>query len=248
MDRDVAFELGPDYFADADVPVVGIDTLDDGPGRRCAVGARDDLLGGVDEVVVVFVVAPVLVLDLVAQHRVGRQRLEAFLLRVPAQVHPEFQDQRAVVGQRVLEADDLREPVVELRIVDFAVNALQQRRRVAPAQVHAHAAFRRNVAPVAPESRPRFLLVGRRLVADGPYPARIHPLVEHVHRGALARSVDAGEVDDDGEPRHLERLVLELEEARAQLVFALLELGFRNALSELGGVKHWEGPGMSANR
>ncbi len=168
-------------------------------------------------------------------------------MRVAAEVHPELEDQGAVVGQRVLEADDLREPVVEFRIVDFAVDALQQRCGVTPAQVDAHAAFRRDVPPVAPEARPRLFLVRWRLVADGPYPARVHPLVQHVHRGALAGAIDAGEVDDDREARHFERLVLQFQEARAQIVFALLEFGFGNALPELGGVEHWMGLFVSAS-
>ena len=201
-------EFRPDDFADADVPVVGVNAFHDRPGRRCPVGPCNDLFGGIDERVVVFVIAPVLVFDLVTEHRVGRQRLEPLFLRVPAEVHPEFEYQGAIVRQRVLETDDLREPVVKLRIVDFAVDALQQWGGITPAQVDTHTAFRRNVTPVAPESRPRLFFYRRRLIADGTNPARIHPLVQHVHRRAFAGTVDAGEVDDDREARHFQRLVL----------------------------------------
>ena len=237
MNREVPLQFRPDRLADAHVAVIGVDPFHDRPGCGRPVGAGNDLFGGVDELVVVFVIAPVVVLDLITQHRICRERLEPLFLRIPAKVHPELQDQRAVVGQRVLEANDLRKPVVELRIVDFAINALQQRAGITTAQVHAHAALGRNVTPVTPESRSRLFLLRWRLITDSANPARIHPLIQHVHRGALASTIDAGKVDDDREARHFERLVLEFQQARAQPEFAFLEFSFRNALSEFCGIK-----------
>ena len=72
MNRDMPLEFRLDGFADTEVPVIGVDAFHDRPGCCRAVGPCDDLFRGVDEGIVMFVVAPVLVLDLVAQHGIGR--------------------------------------------------------------------------------------------------------------------------------------------------------------------------------
>ena len=61
---------------------------------------------------------------LVTRHRVSGFRLELLqplLLLAPAEVHPELQDQRAIVGQRLLERGDLGEAPSNSRAVDAAI-------------------------------------------------------------------------------------------------------------------------------
>jgi hypothetical protein len=41
-------------------------------------------------------------------------------------VHPEFEDQRAVIGQRLLEGQNTVQPIVEYRIRVLVVNPVEQ--------------------------------------------------------------------------------------------------------------------------
>ena len=68
---------------------------------------------------------------LVTRHlrqRIALELFQALLLRALAQVHPELQDERAIVGQRFLERRHAAELLVELRGLDAPMCTIQKRR------------------------------------------------------------------------------------------------------------------------
>ena len=179
--------------------------VDHQPRRLGGAGARDDVLGGVDELLVAVPVAPVPLRDAPVVARMLLQRLQALLLRVSVEMHPELEDQGAVVGERPLERRDAREAPVERRLADAPVGAVHQRRGIPGAEEEPEAPALRQVAPVAPELGPLAFLLGQPVVGVGDDPARVQPLGEQVDRLALAPAVDSGEQHDRGKVRVRER-------------------------------------------
>ena len=118
-------QLGSNDFADAEVSVIFIAPFDDVPRRSAAIGTRDELLGGCDEIVIVLMVVPVFLGDLVAPQRIGLEFPETLFLLRRAEVHPKLQDQSAVVHKCVFEADDFRQAIVEFPLVDIVVYPAQ---------------------------------------------------------------------------------------------------------------------------
>ena len=112
-------------------------------------------------------------------------------------MHPELQDERAIIVSVALEVDDLVEPRAELGPVDPPPDPVDQRTR--------YQALRKNpIRPFGGKSRQNRQYSGRsRSSSDGwpvgtrQQPARIHPLVEQVHAFALAGAVHASKEDDD---------------------------------------------------
>ena len=158
---------------------------------------------GLDEAVVELPVVPLLARDAPARERIAVQLLEPLLLRPLVEVHPELQDQRAVVGERPLELDDLVEARAELGAAQPPLDAIDERPGVPGAQEEADPPLRRQVAPEAPVLRPLALLVRRRAVCPRHQPARIHPFVEQVDDLALARAVHSAEEHDHRRPAGL---------------------------------------------
>ena len=99
------------------------------------------------------------------------QGFEALLLGLLAQVHPELQDDGAVLRQAALERDDAVERLVELGVGLVAVDVVEDRARIPRTEEHADAAAARQVAPVAPEFRPLLFFVGRLAVGVGNQPS-----------------------------------------------------------------------------
>ena len=137
--------------------------------------------------------------------RMFLQRLQALLLRLSVEVHPELEDQRTVVGERALERRDAREPPVERARPDAPVGAVQQRRGIPGAEEEAEPPPRRQVAPIAPELGPLPFFLSEPVVGVGDDAARVEPFREQVDRLSLAGAVDAGEQHDDGKIRFRER-------------------------------------------
>ena len=102
----------------------GVAAVDDMPRRRRRAGARDDALGGLDEPVVAVPVAPVPLADPPVVPRMLLEGLQALPLCVAAEMHPELEDQRAVVGQHALERRNAREPLVQAVTPDASVRAV----------------------------------------------------------------------------------------------------------------------------
>ena len=152
------------------------------------------------------------------------QRLQALLLRLAVEMHPELEDQHPVVGEHPLERRDARKPLVERARADAPVGALHQGRGVPCAQKHPEPPARRQVAPVAPELGPLAFLLGQPVIGVGDDPARVEPLGQQVDRLALARAVDAGEEHDRRKIRLGER-ALRLDQRDPERHRLLLERG-----------------------
>ena len=165
------------------------------------------------------------------------QRPKARLLRRFRQVHPELQDQRAVIGECALEAGDALELLVEVGAVAAAVDTIEHRARIPRAQEQGDAAVSGQVPPVAPVLRPFGLFIRWLRVGACLDPARVHPAVQQVDRLALSRAVDAGKDDDHRETRTNE-LLLDVEQFGAQDRNACLVFLFRNRSIELGCLEH----------
>ena len=127
--------------------------------------------------------------------------LKRFFCAALPEVHPEFQDDRAIVGECAFEGGDLVEEDVEFGVGDAASDAIADRRRIPRAQKERDAAVRRQIAPVAPQARTFELLLRRIHVAASDDPVRIHPLVEQAGGFALAGGIDAGKQHDDRKRR-----------------------------------------------
>ena len=71
-----------------------------------------------------------------------------------------------------------------------------------------------------------------------PKVAGVHPLVEEVHRLALAGPFDAADQDEAGELLEVEQLVLRLEQGLPELRLLALPGGLVDFVGDLGGVEH----------
>ena len=80
--------------------------FDDRPGRPARAGPLDDPFGRGDELVAHAPVLPLQLGDAPARELVALEFLQTLLVRVAAEVHPELENQRAVVGKRLLELRD----------------------------------------------------------------------------------------------------------------------------------------------
>ena len=103
-------------------------------------------------------------------YRVLASFFESLLLLVLREEQEKLQDQRALVGEHGLEADDALELALEGRITQAARRMLDERHRVPRAEDDPDLALGRQIAPVAPHARPRALVLAsagrRRWCAD----------------------------------------------------------------------------------
>ena len=178
------------------VPLVG--SVHQRPRRLARIRQPHSRGLGLDQLVVRPRLAPLLGGDPPARQGVTFQRLEPRPLRVALEVHHELQDQRAVVGEQLLEARDSLQLAPELRGRGHAMSTPVDRRGVPRVHEDANLALRRQVAPEAPVFRTLALLVGGLPIGVRVQPARVHPLVQQVDGLALAGAVDAGKQHDDG--------------------------------------------------
>ena len=179
--------------------IAGIGALDDLPGGMALAGMHDQPFGGADELVVLDVVLPVGLGDLPRGQRVLLQPFQALLLGLLRQMHPEFENQRPLIGQGLFEMNDALEIFIQFGNGGLAEHMIDQRRVIPGRHEQADLALGRQVAPIAPVFRPFALLV--RGLAIGPRhdPAWVHPFIDQVDRLVLARAIHAGEQHDDRE-------------------------------------------------
>ena len=81
-----------------DAAITLIVTLNDFPWRQSGAGFHQGALGSADKLAIHFPVPPVAFRNLPMQQRTLFQFAQPFLLSVFRQVHPKFQDQRAIIG------------------------------------------------------------------------------------------------------------------------------------------------------
>ena len=235
------FQPEADGIADGDrhrnAPVAGVVTFDDLPGRQAGAGLHDRALGGGDELIVQLPVPPVALGNLPVQQRILFQLAQALLLCVLGQMHPEFQDQRAIVGQGFLERFDPRQPLVELGQADAAVDMVENRHRIPGTEKQGDAPLGRQLPPEPPVFRPVALLVGKLAEGAGNQPARIHPLVQFVDRFAFTGAVHTGEYHDHRKIG-LPQLHLHHQQLLSQLGNLLVIIPFGQLALQFGGSKH----------
>ena len=227
----------PQRLGDRDAAVLLVAPLHDRPGRLCGARRADRLLPGVDEPVVHLPVLPLQLGHAPSGQRVAFERLQAHALGLLVEVHPELHDQRAIVGERLLELGDPPQLEVELDPRHAAVGAVDDRARIPRVQEKAEAAPGRQLPPESPLLGPLALLV--RGIAERPRrnPARIHPGVEQVDGLAFASAVDAGEDHEHGK-RCRAQLLLRTEQGRPECGQALLVRLLRERSSDFSGFEH----------
>ncbi len=197
--------------------VAPVGTRHHDPGRLGGRGLAQERVADLDEFPVQLGVFPFEIGDVPARPGVAFQRFQALLLLPLRQMEPVLEQQHALVGEHLFQALDLADVTRELAVADFAQHPVQDRIGVPAAEENADPAFRRQRAPEAPLRRALALLVGRLCEGAGDDVARIHPLVQQVDRFALARALDAGDDDQDGETAVLLEIELRLEQRVAQL-------------------------------
>jgi len=103
---------------------------------------------------------------------------------------------------------------------------------------HADRALRRQRVPVAPGLGPLALVLRRLAEAARLHVARIHPLVEEVHRLAAARALHSGDQDQDREAAVGEHARLRREELLAQLRLLAFVKAFFDLVGEVRRLEH----------
>ena len=186
------------------------------PGRLAGRGLAQERVGHLDEALVELEVFQVALRHPPARLRIARQFLHALSLLAPRQVKPVLEHQHAFVAEHFLEALDLADLARELTLADLPFDALDDRHGVPGTEKDADLALGRQRAPEAPQRRPLVLFVRGVEECAGEDVARVHPLVEQVHRLALARALDTGDQDEHGKAPVLLQVVLRIEQRLAQ--------------------------------
>ena len=202
----------PDHYA----AVVRVGALHHRPRGLGGAGAAQRVLGALPEPVVVLEPLPIGLGDPPARRRVLLERGQPRLLRRLRQVEPELQHQHAVADQHPLMPRDRLQPLVEGRRLQRAADAVDDRLGVPRAEQDADVTFRGQCVPEPPHRRALAGVLVRRAEGVGVDVARVHPLVEQVHRLSLACAVDAADQHQHRELLAREQLVLRVEQPLAQ--------------------------------
>jgi hypothetical protein len=169
--------------------------------------------------------------------RVLLQLAEAGGLLLLAEVHPELEDQRAVLAERPLERDDPVQTMIVLGHVDPSESPLQQRLRVPGPEEDPDMSVRGEIPPEAPVFGPLVLLLAGSVVGMRDDPAWIHEVAEPSRGLALPTLVDPAEYDE-----HREVLIPEvglcLQQALPESRHSIRVLAIGNGQAQLGGFKH----------
>ena len=187
---------------------------------------------------ILFVVAPVGISDAPAGKRIGGQFLESCLLARAREVEPELDQQHAFVGQHGFESIDLVEALVEPAWFDAFFDSSFDQPFVPVAKKNADTPLGRQHAPEAPHSRTLARFIARRIDRPCDDMARIHPLVEQIHRLALAGCIDAIDENDDGKISRLAQIELCVEQVGAQGRHFVLIAHLAHLLAQLGRLEH----------
>ena len=115
--------------------MVLIRAFDDVPRRELGIRLRDCAFGRLDELVVHLTMLPVPVADPPGGLRIRLQRLKSLFLLITAQVHPELENQHAVISKRALEGLDALQLGEVLEIRDPPLHAIEKRARIARPQI-----------------------------------------------------------------------------------------------------------------
>ena len=218
--------------------IARVGALDHDPRRVGGAGLAQRAFAHLVELVVQPEMLPVALGHAPARLRVLLQCLQALLLALLGEVEPELEDERALVGEHLLEAHVLFHRLVERGVAGLAVGARQNRLRVPRAEEDANAALGRQLAPEVRHRRVPALVLGRLGQGVGGDVARVHPFLEQVDGLALAGAVHAVDEDEHGKARRVEQLVLRPEQRLAQLRQLALVGALVDRVAKLGGFEH----------
>ena len=123
-----------DELSDADTSIIGIHPFDDVPRRVSRTGPHENSLGRAHEIVVHLPMFPVAFRNAPLLKRIFLKRPEAFLLLISTEMHPELEHERPIVGERLLEGDDVLELRIELLQGCFSISVVEERFVVPRAQ------------------------------------------------------------------------------------------------------------------
>ena len=225
-------------FAHGQAAIARVRSFDDDPRRFGGAGMADDAFVDGQEFVVTFVMFPVALGDAPAGLGIAFQQLEALFLHFLGQVQPEFDDERTLVGQHLLQALGAFQALVEFGEFGQTHHAIQDRPGVPGTEEHADLALGRERAPEAPHHRPLHFLVGGIAHAVGLDETRIHPFVEQVHGLPAPRPIDAAHQNDDREFGLFRQIELRVQQRLAQLRHFLVVGRLVYLVSEFGRFKH----------
>jgi hypothetical protein len=191
------------------------------------IGAADGVFGGLDKPSIAPPIAPILPIDPPVLQRIGRQRLQALPLASLVEMHPEFKDQRAIIGQQPLEDRIVVEATVEIGLIGAAIDAIEQRARIPARQKQADLSMLWQIPPKAPQGRPFTLLLRRLVISVGDDPMRIEPFIEQIDGFRFAGAIDPGE-QDQHRKLGLAQSLLQSEQVQTQGSCGLVELFARD--------------------
>ena len=223
--REPSIDRGKHVAAEGQGAIARVIARDHGPRRLRRRGAPQERLAHGDE----FLVRR---LELLVRF------LQALLLLGLRDVEPVLEQQHAFVGEHLLEARHLRDLVRELVVAGLAAHAAHDRLGVPGAEEHPDLALRRQRVPVAPGLGPLALVLRRLAEAARLHVARIHPLVEEIHRLAAARALHPGDQDQDSEAAVGEHARLRREELLAQLRLLAFVKAFFDLVGEVRRLEH----------
>ena len=110
-------DFSTNNFSNGQASETRVYALDDRPGCRTGTGTHDGPFRCCLEAIINVPVLPILRGDTPAGKGIFFKFLQSLLLCITTQVHPEFEDQRPVIGKRLLESQNTIQMVIEYRLI-----------------------------------------------------------------------------------------------------------------------------------
>src|SRR5208282_752887 len=110
--------------------VTPVGRLNQVPGALRGIGAADDALAGVDKPPIEFEILAIRRPDAMTGVRITLEMFEPPRLLLLAEMKPELDDQRAIVGQHIFKEGNAIQFAIQLAGFDLAVNPLDKRLRI----------------------------------------------------------------------------------------------------------------------
>src|SRR5690606_33674571 len=123
--------------------------------------------------------------------RVAFQLRYATLLCVARQVVPQLENLNAIARNQRFEFPDRLSELLYICLFAWFFVQQSEQGRIPGAKYNAGAALCRQVLPIAPKERKLSFLLAGRPERQGADMSRIHPLVDQIHGGTLAGTIDA---------------------------------------------------------
>src|SRR5690606_15635168 len=149
--------------------------------------------------------------------RVAFQLRYATLLCVARQVVPQLENLNAIARNQRFEFPDRLSELLYICLFAWFFVQQSEQGRIPGAKYNAGAALCRQVLPIAPKERKLSFLLAGRPERQGADMSRIHPLVDQIHGGTLAGTIDARHNDQQAALWILQARILRLKKFSTQL-------------------------------